>query len=83
MSVPASEIGYTSAITGRGDHEAHKGHAVALAKKTLIPPLHIYFDLLLFFTLSKDFLDFVHLIIFKERRKCFRNRISSCPQVKG
>jgi hypothetical protein len=35
MGVPASEVGYTSAITGRGDHEVHKGHVVALAKKTL------------------------------------------------
>jgi hypothetical protein len=33
MGVPASEFGYTSATTGRGDHEVHKGHVVALAKK--------------------------------------------------
>jgi hypothetical protein len=28
MGVPASEVGYTSATTGRGDHEIHKGHVV-------------------------------------------------------
>jgi hypothetical protein len=28
MGVPASEVGYTSDITGRGDHEVHKGHVV-------------------------------------------------------
>jgi hypothetical protein len=35
MGVLASELGYTSATTGRGDHEVHKGHMVALAKKIL------------------------------------------------
>jgi hypothetical protein len=33
MGVPTSEVGYTSATTGRGDHEVHKGHVVALAQK--------------------------------------------------
>jgi hypothetical protein len=33
MDVPTSEVGYTSATTGRGDHEVHKGYVVALAKK--------------------------------------------------
>jgi hypothetical protein len=33
MGVPTSEVGYTSATTGRGDHEVHKGHVVALEKK--------------------------------------------------
>jgi hypothetical protein len=32
MGVPTSEVGYTSATTGRGDHEVHKGHVVALGK---------------------------------------------------
>jgi hypothetical protein len=32
MGVPASEVGYTSATTGRGDHDVHKGHVVALKK---------------------------------------------------
>jgi hypothetical protein len=36
MGVPASEVGYTSATTGRGDHEVHKGHVVALGEKKLI-----------------------------------------------
>jgi hypothetical protein len=31
MGVPISDVGYTSAKTGRGDHEVHKGH-VALEK---------------------------------------------------
>jgi hypothetical protein len=30
MGVPTSEVGHTSATTGRGDHEVHKGHVVAL-----------------------------------------------------
>jgi hypothetical protein len=30
MGVPTSEVGYTSATTGRGDHEPIKGHVVAL-----------------------------------------------------
>jgi hypothetical protein len=33
MGVPTSEVGYISATTGRGDHEVHKGHVVALEKK--------------------------------------------------
>jgi hypothetical protein len=33
MGVPTSEVGYTSATTGRGDHEVHKGHVVTLGKK--------------------------------------------------
>jgi hypothetical protein len=35
MGVPTSEVGYTSATTGRGEHEVHKGHVVALEKKKL------------------------------------------------
>jgi hypothetical protein len=34
MGVPNLEVGYTSATTGRGDHEVHKGHVVALEKKS-------------------------------------------------
>jgi hypothetical protein len=30
MGVPTLEVGYTSATTGRGDHEVHKGHVMAL-----------------------------------------------------
>jgi hypothetical protein len=30
MGVPTLEVGYTSATTGRGDHEVHKEHVVAL-----------------------------------------------------
>jgi hypothetical protein len=33
MAVTNSEVGYISATTGRGDHEVHKGHVVALKKK--------------------------------------------------
>jgi hypothetical protein len=39
MGVPTSEVSYTSATTGRGDHEVHKGHVVALEKKKQAPPL--------------------------------------------
>jgi curli biogenesis system outer membrane secretion channel CsgG len=33
MGVSTSEVGYTAATTGRGDHEVHKGHVVALGEK--------------------------------------------------
>jgi hypothetical protein len=33
MGVPTSEVGYISATTGRGDHEVHKRHVVALREK--------------------------------------------------
>jgi hypothetical protein len=33
MGVPILAVGYISATTGRGDHEVHKGHVVALEKK--------------------------------------------------
>jgi hypothetical protein len=29
MGVPTLEVGYTSATTGKGDHEVHKEHVVA------------------------------------------------------
>jgi hypothetical protein len=32
MGVPASDVGYTSATTGRGVHEVHKWHVVALGE---------------------------------------------------
>ena len=34
MSVPTSEVGYTSATARRGDHESSYEHVVALEKKT-------------------------------------------------
>jgi hypothetical protein len=33
MGVSTSEVGYTSATTGSGDHEVHKGHVVALGRE--------------------------------------------------
>jgi hypothetical protein len=33
MGAPTSEVGYTSATTGSGGHEVHKGHVVALENK--------------------------------------------------
>jgi hypothetical protein len=33
MGVPTTEVGYTSATTGRGVHEVHKGHVVGEKKK--------------------------------------------------
>jgi hypothetical protein len=36
MGVPTSEVGYALATTGRGDHEVHKGHVVALEKKITV-----------------------------------------------
>jgi len=35
MGVPTSEVGYTPAMLRREDHEAHKGHVVALEKKNI------------------------------------------------
>jgi hypothetical protein len=35
MGAPSSEVGYTSATTGRGDHEVHKGMWWHWEKKTL------------------------------------------------
>jgi hypothetical protein len=32
MGFPNSEVGYTSATTGKGDHEVHKGHVVPWGK---------------------------------------------------
>jgi hypothetical protein len=33
MGVPTTEVGYTSATSGRGDHEVHKRHVVALGRE--------------------------------------------------
>jgi hypothetical protein len=32
MGFPTLEVGYTSATTGRGDHEVRKGHVVAMGE---------------------------------------------------
>jgi hypothetical protein len=32
MGIPTSEVNYTLATTGRGDHKVHNGHVVALGK---------------------------------------------------
>jgi hypothetical protein len=32
MGIPTSEVGYTSATTGSGYHEVHKGHVVVNTK---------------------------------------------------
>jgi hypothetical protein len=42
MGFPTSEVGYTSATTGRGAHEVHKGHVVALAKIVRIVNKNVY-----------------------------------------
>jgi hypothetical protein len=36
MGIPTSEVSYTSATAGRGDHEVHKGHVVALERKKFL-----------------------------------------------
>jgi hypothetical protein len=33
MGIPTSEVSYTAATTGRGDHEVLDGHVVALGKE--------------------------------------------------
>jgi len=35
MGVPTSEVGYNPAMYRREDHEVHKGHVVALEKKSV------------------------------------------------
>jgi len=35
MGAPTSEVGYTPAMPRREDDEVHKGHVVALKKKTV------------------------------------------------
>jgi hypothetical protein len=44
MGVSTSDVGYTSATIGRGDHEVHKGHVVALRKKKkiFVSKVHTY-----------------------------------------
>jgi hypothetical protein len=44
MGVATSEVGYTSVTTGRGDHEVHKGHVVALEKNGKLYLLSVVFD---------------------------------------
>jgi hypothetical protein len=39
MGFPTSEVGYTSATTGRGYHEVHKGHVVVLEEEENIRPI--------------------------------------------
>ena len=36
MSVPTSEVGYTLTMPRREDHGVHKGHVVALEKKSAL-----------------------------------------------
>src|SRR5215510_3528998 len=35
MGVPTSEVGYTSATTGKGDHDVYKGHVVPFEETLL------------------------------------------------
>jgi hypothetical protein len=39
MGVPTLEVGYTSATTGRGGHEVHKGHVVEEKKQETLGTL--------------------------------------------
>jgi hypothetical protein len=41
MGFLTSKVGYTSATTGRGDHEVHKGHVVALKKLLLLSAVEL------------------------------------------
>jgi hypothetical protein len=52
MGVPTSEVGYTSATTGRGDHEVHKGLVVALGDKKISITLLIQFSKAVVFSTS-------------------------------
>jgi ribosomal protein L27 len=44
MDVPTLDVSYTSATTGRGDHEVHKGHVVALGEKNILLQKEIGYD---------------------------------------
>jgi hypothetical protein len=44
MGVPNSEVGYTSATAGRGDHEVHKGHVVTLEENKCLETGGGYFQ---------------------------------------
>jgi hypothetical protein len=44
MGVPTSEVGYTLATAGRGDHEVQKEHVVTLKKKLHIADTTILFN---------------------------------------
>jgi hypothetical protein len=48
MGFPTSEVGYTSATTGRRDHEVHMGHVVALGGEELVVVIGRPFSLLSF-----------------------------------
>jgi hypothetical protein len=41
MGIANSEVGYTSATTGRGDHEVHKGHVVLEKNKKEFCPHYL------------------------------------------
>jgi hypothetical protein len=62
MSVPTSEVGYTSATTGRGVHEDHKVHVVALVKKELFPVIYPEIATRVSFRLLIYSLKFIELI---------------------
>jgi hypothetical protein len=67
MGVPTSEVCYTSATTGRGDHKVHKGHVVALAKKDIY--IYIYITLLLAVS-DKDALHLIFILDFISHVVC-------------
>jgi hypothetical protein len=74
MGVPNSEVGYTSAMPRREDHEVHKGHVVALEKKrpltcfsVMIPDALLYnFDLLMMNTLCSKHVEEYNKLIIKQ-----------------
>jgi hypothetical protein len=43
MGVPTSEVSYTSATAGRGDHEVHKGHEGAWGEGSVYNVLQVTF----------------------------------------
>jgi len=45
MGVPTSEVGYTSAIPRREDHEVHKGRVVAMGGKNIYKCYYIFLTL--------------------------------------
>jgi hypothetical protein len=71
MGVPTYEISYTSATTGRGDDEVHKGHVVALGKKNYHSQIknkllsRNKFSMMDFCSLKKYYLN-IHLLLYSQ-----------------
>jgi hypothetical protein len=78
MGVSTLEVGYTSATTGRGDHEVHNGHVVALGgkKKQISEYGHTHYPLQKIYTASYTLL---RKSLCSHYVKVFKVTLSSSP----